>query len=307
MEKLFFCFNHQNKARAFIRALLSRGWLETKDPGKARFILSDMDIARRGQTLRSYHGRGIKVFLYPHGGIPTLFWDFPGYDYSFAVDRFFAPAPGHVEVMKAYGVPYEFDITGWTLCDIRPFRPSPDIRRVLFAPIHPNNNGFLCELDRKINRETFDRLLRISSICDFELIVRYLGDLRVNGLWRAGGIQYIQGEPNQSTEEIDRADLVVAHHTMLFLAIARGVPALAMGEAFPPRVGGTERELKTVRSWSKYRDLFMYPLDFLEGDGLEVMSRAARSDEDIREWKARMIGESFDPSLFVDRIEELLQ
>lgn len=306
-NNLFFCFNHQNKAEAYIRALVSRGWEETKDPGQARFILADSNVNHRRKTLDSYHARGVKVFLYPHAARPNIFWDFPGQDFSGRVDAHFTISPGHVEIMRAYGYPYPIEVVGWHLSQIRPFRPREEIRRIVFAPIHPNNNGYLGAVDRDLNNRTFSRLLSVSpAIHNFELAVRYIGDLRSIGIWRAGGVQYIEGYKDQSTSEIDGADLVVSHQTYAFLAVARGIPTLMMGEDLPPRWGGSDREIKTVKSWEKYRDLMRYPLDILAGDPAELMSRAACSDEDIQDWRRRMIGDPFDPDRFVDRVEEYL-
>jgi hypothetical protein len=306
MDNLFFCFNHQNKADSYIRALESRGWKKVSDPGEARFILSDSNVNHRRKTLDHYHAQGKKVFLYPHAARPNIFWDFPGQDFEGKIDAHFIAAAGHGEIMRSYGFPYPLEVAGWSLCPIRPFQAKPDIRRVVFAPIHPNSNGFLCTVDKRINKATFTILLRLADLCGFELLVRCIGELADNGIWKAGGVAYIQGRKDQSVGEIDAADLVVSHQTFAFLAVARGIPTLMMGESYAPRWGGSERELKTVRSWDVYKDLFRYPLDILEGDPVELVNRARESDESIRDWRERMIGEPFDPGAFVDRLEKYL-
>lgn len=301
----FFSFNHQHKADEYNRALEARGWTRVSDPGEARFILSDMDLYRRAKTLEDYRKKGIKVFLYPHGGIPSIFWDFAGNTPSPFVSAHFVPAPGHERVMRSYGYPAPIEVVGWSLCPIKSFRPRP-IRRVLFAPIHPNNNKFLCSIDKEINRESFRAALKIAGEAEASLLVRYLGSLRDNGLWKAGGADYLQGFPDGSFEEIDQADLVIAHHTMAYMSVARGVPTLMMGEGIAPRLGPKEEKLLRPLSWERYKDLMIYPLDVLEGDPLELAERASSSDRDICEWRERMIGSPFDPGRFIDRLESYL-
>lgn len=303
---LFYCYDHQGKAREYKRALLAHGWQETKEQTKARIVLSDMDISSRGRTLEELARMGKKVFLYPHGGIPNIFWDFPGYVPSRFVCAQFVPAPGHYEIMKAYGYPQPIEVIGWHLSPVRRYRPEREIRRILFAPIHPNNNGFLSRIDRDINSESFRRALDLANGEGASLTVRYLGDLRINGLWRAGAVSYIQGSPDLSIGEIERADLVIAHHTFAYMAVAMGVPTLMMGEDIAPRIGDREEKLLRAQSWEKYKDLMRYPLDILEGDPFDMAVRAAGSDSDIIQWRERMIGKPFDAALFVERLGSYL-
>jgi hypothetical protein len=306
MENKFFAFNHQGKADAYIRAMTARGWKETKDPGEARFIFSDSNVLNRGKSLDTY-GKGKKVFIYPHAAIPNLFWDMPGQDFKRRIDCHFVPAQGHADAMRAYGFPHPIEVVGWSLSRLLPFKPKQEIKTILFGPIHPNSNGFLCDLDRSINRRAFEALLKVSAFCESELVVRHIGDVKANGIWKAGGVQYIQGEKNQSTNEIDRADLVVSSQTFLYLAIARGIPALSMGEGYPVRWGGTEQALTSVHSWEKYKDILMYPLDILAGsDPIGLIERATCSDEFIQEWRERMIGKPFEMGLLADKVEAYL-
>lgn len=305
-HKSFYVYNHQGKAGAFVEALLSHGWTQTKEQTKANIILSDMDITSRGRTLEELSRMGKKVFLYPHGAIPAIFYDFDGYKPSKAVSAHFVPAPGHLEVMRAYGYPAPLEVIGWHLSPVRKFTPRREIRRILFAPIHPNNNGFLSRIDREINSKSFRAARTIAAGEGASLTVRYLGDLRINGLWRAGGVAFIQGKPDLSVGEIERSDLVIAHHTFAYMAVALGVPTLMMGEDEAPRLGDREERLLRARSWDKYRDLMRYPLDILDGDPFDLAVRAAGSDSDILQWRERMIGKPFDPALFVERVRSFL-
>lgn len=307
---LFFCYNHQGKADSYIHALNARGWQETKDPAQARFILTDYmtskDTSRRSQNLEIYRSKGIKVFIYSHAARPNVFWDFPEQEFPRSASVHFVAAPGHLEVMRAYGYPGPIEPVGWSLSKIRRFAPRPRLRNILFGPIHPNSNGFLCSLDKEINGEAFRQVLKLSE-SGVNIQVRYIGDLRENGLWKAGGVEYIKGRKDLSTEEIDRADLVVSHQTFAYLAVSRGVPTLMMGERHPPRWGGSDKELRFAKSWDKYRDLLSYPLDILEDDPKSLADIATSSDRYIIQWRERMIGRQFEPGLFVQKVKEYLK
>lgn len=306
MNTNFFVFNHQGKADAFVHALTTRGWNQVKDPGQARFILSDSDVLARAKTLEAYHRQGVKVFLYPHAGPPNLFWDLPNTPYTHSVDAHFVPTEGHIEIMRSYGNRYPLHAVGWHLCPIAPFKPRTEARRIVFAPIHPNSNKFLCRLDREMNAETFKKLLPLvnGNVC---LLVRHVNELKQNGLWRAGGVDYIEGQKDQSYWEIDQADLVVGKQTYAYLAVARGVPALMMGEWHPIQWGGSEAAMSYAKSWDSYKHLMMYPLDILAAEDLqELIGRAIHSDCEIADWRERMIGQPFDPDRFVDLVEGLL-
>jgi hypothetical protein len=265
-----------------------------------------MDLMPRARILRKLAQRGVRIFIYPHAARPNIFWDFPGQVMTDFITAHFVPAEGHAQIMRSFGVPHPIEPVGWHLSETRPFRCRDEVKKILFAPIHPNSNGFLSSIDRDINEAAFRKALSL-MLENVSLTVRYLRDLKRQGLWKAGGVEYIEGAPDGSTVEIDRADLVISHQTFAFLAVARGVPTLMMAEDKPPRWGGSEEKLRFVLSWEKYRDLMAFPLDILSGEDLgETVFRAIDSDMYIRDWRERMIGPAFDPDLFVERVESYL-
>lgn len=309
MHPIFVVQAHQNKAKAFIDALERRGWRQgTYD--QAEFFLTDSDVNGREDKIKALAERGVKTFIYPHAARPDLINDFDGCDPCQYVSSHFIVAEGHRDVMKAFGYPTRTEVVGWSYCQIKPFRPRGRIRTVVFAPIHPSPNGVLNEIDRSINYTVFKKLTALADDGKIFLVVRYLYNLERSGLWPDPCAQYIQGKPDLSHALIDSADVVVAHQTYAHLAIARGVPTVMMGEWERPRYTLAGGQTKFARSWDKYRDLLMYPIDILDGeedDPMNVLRRAARSDEEIADWRRRMIGEQFCPDKFVDLIETLVK
>lgn len=303
----FYFFNHQNKGLPLVRAMEAAGWVWTAQAGQAEVVFSDSDVPSRAKSLASFHQRGKKIFLYPHAARPNLFNDLSGYPPFPHVSAHFVTAAGHIDVLKRIGVRHTFEVTGWYLCPMRPFQLKERAYKVLYAPIHPNGNGKLSTIDKKLNADVYNLLLPLARAGEIQLTVRYLRGLVKNGLWEMPGVTYVEGVPDQSYAEIDQADLVIGHQTFAWIAIARGVPTIMMGEEVPPRIGCEEtRDFQFTRSWEKYKDLLMYPLDILSPasqDVRELFARAIRSDEEIADWRTRMIGEPFDPGRFVDVVK----
>src|SRR3990172_12710842 len=224
MRPAFYVYNHHNKARALIEALIAAGWRQTT-PTRAQVVFVDVDVNTMRNIIKQYHRRGKKIFIHPHGAMPYLFNTFPGFEPFQHIAANLVIAPGHAEVMRTFEYPHPLEIIGWHLCPLREFQPRAEVKKILFAPIHPT--PAISPESRKINADTFRKLLAFKAQKpDAEITVRFLHQLELNGLWHEPGVRYVQGRPNQSYEDIDAADMVVSRGTFLYLAVARGVPAL---------------------------------------------------------------------------------
>jgi hypothetical protein len=244
------------------------------------------------------------VFLYPHAARPQIVWDgiwepWPNIRCNFV------PAPGHKEVMQRYGYEFPVEVTGWTYCDLKPFRPVKEIKNILFGPIHPSARGWFAEEDLEANKATFKILLKYCRANHIKLTVRYIQDLKKNGIERVSGVNYIQGKPDLTIREIDRADVVVGHQTFAYLAIARGKPTLMMREDIPPHTV-YHGQTAYVKSWEKYADIMQYPLDILAGDAAAEIEKACKGTSEVKAWADRFINHPFDANYFVERLESYL-
>ena len=297
----FTYWNHQGKADKLIEALSPKYTPDITEGARerARFMLTDNDVRGRVPQLERAKKLGVQSFLvYPHTARPSMINDnwpaWEGTAAQFVVNEY------HAEVLRGYGYKKPLESIGWTLCPIREFRETP-AREVLFMPIHPRN----APIDRKVNKEAFDRLVALGGAIN--LTVRYVGDLIDNGIPEVGGVTYIQGRMNQNFAEIDAADVVVGHQTAAWIAVARGVPTVMMAEDMPTHFRTWANEYVNTKSWDKVSHLFRYPLDILaEDDTMAILTRAARSDSEIADWRRRMIGEAFDPQRFVEIVERYL-
>lgn len=304
----FFCFDHQNKADALIGALSGRYehfQPQALDEAPVLFTLSDSDVSGRVNQMRVLQRTGCnRFFVYPHAARPSLINDlYPAWEY---VTAQFVVNDYHAEVLRAYGYNKPLACTGWYLCGLRPFHPRERAYNVLFAPIHPRN----APQDRDANVRTFERLYPLALKKKIHLTVRYVGDLDANGLTEMPGVTYVNGGMNKSErrmESIDAADVVVGHQTFAWLAVARGTPTVMFAEDMPTHFRRIDQSYCDVKSWKKVLPLFRYPLDILnESDTMALLNRAVQSDDEISDWRRRMIGDAFDSERFTGALESFL-
>ena len=308
--KVFRMAHHQNKENAFKTALLNRGWHETAYRFSQWVTFGLFDGDWRHGTSGPDGMDGKPWFLYPHAARPMIQYDGcvkPREDCR----AMFVSAPAGVHLMQIIGYPCEVVEVGWSLCPIKAFQPRAKAERITFAPIHPNGNGWLSDVDKHLNREAYQRLAKYAETHEATVTVRYCHDIGFNGLGEAmaeghPNIIWKQASPDGSTDDITKADLVVSHQTFAYMAVALGVPTVMIGEDVPPRSGNSDAGFCYVDHWDDYKDYMIYPLDILSENTEAVIQTAISGSEAVEDWKRRFIGEPFRPDYFVDCIEERL-
>ncbi|MBQ4514395.1 MAG: hypothetical protein II969_15480 [Anaerolineaceae bacterium] len=305
--KLCRVLDHQNKSQRYRDALSKAGWtfVERKHVQGVQFILTDSDW--RQSIMDEARGRGIPVFLYPHAARPMVPYD--GCVEPQPVRAMFTHSEGGAEIMRIIGYPNPVEVTGWSYSDIKPFQPRKELKKILFAPIHPNQNGWLSDVDKDLNWRTLERLVKYCHDHSVQLSVRYIGEPKDSGIDLITGSSYIemhQGKKNNSSMDMETADLVVGHQTFAYIAVALGIPTIMMGEEIPPRSGNTDAGFCYVKHWEAYKDLLQFPLDILQGETAEVIAWAMKGCPKVEAWKDRIIGKPFDGSAFVEKLESYL-
>jgi hypothetical protein len=303
----FVAYEHQGKGRRFIDALRSYGYRHVNWGPHFRgvkFVLTDTDILGRRAKLERIKQSGVGAFfVFPHAARPDLVNDI--YQEWAHISAHFVVSDGHAQVMRAFGYSRPLVPVGWSLCPIRPFRPRPDPYRVLFAPIHPRCSP----VDQQVNQTAFGRLEKLARAGDIHLTVRFIQPLSGSGLERVEHpqIEYTVGNMDQGYRQIDEADVVVAHQTFAWLAVARGTPTVMMAEEMPTHVQLRRRPVQYVKNWKRYEHLLRYPLDLFDArDPLAMLREAAECDRSIADWRRRMIGSPFRPDRFVRKLEQFL-
>lgn len=306
--KTFRLHHHQNKEKAFYNALRSRGWYESRyiNSQNVRFGLFDADW--RAADIDDLKGK--PYFLYPHAARPMV-----QYDGSVTPRKdcrtMFVSAPAGVYLMDKIGYPCEVVEIGWSLTPVKMFWPRATVEKITFAPIHPNANGYLNEIDKDLNRKAYRRIVDYAEKNEATVTVRYCRNIVDNGLGEEIAeanpcVIWKPAETDSSTDDITKADLVVSHQTFAYMSVALGVPTVMMGEDIPPRSGNRDDGYTFSQHFEDYRDYLAFPLDILADDPEKVIQTAITGSEAVEDWKARFIGDPFRPDYFVDCIEARL-
>jgi len=307
----FMCFNHQNKAAKFLDALNHEGKYTLLDCARhykgVKFCLTDTDILGRRGKLEHMRSSGVgRFFVYPHAARPDLVNDaYPEWAFTTA---HFVVTEAHAEVMRCYGYSRPLVPVGWSLCPQQEFKPRAAAYKILFAPIHPRCS----EVDKEVNRETFKRLEGLAKAGDIHLTVRFVKSLPDSGLERVEhpNIEYTVGGMSQGYADIDNADVVIAHQTFKYLAVARGVPTIAMATGMPTHIQMLRHPVRWVRNWDKYIDLMKYPYDILDcpdrNSVLNMLCAVIQENDVVADWRRRMIGSQFRKDRFVEKLEAFL-
>lgn len=299
----YYCHDHQGKAGALMDALNATYEPLIRYDERALFVLSDNDVSARQKDLFKMWLRGArKFFIYPHSGRVNLYADiFQPWDKTTVQ---FVSAAGHVDIMRTYGYAGPLEVIGWHLCKLKEFipNPTPNPRNILFAPIHPRNG----EEDRIENLRAFKTLVSISKKRDLRLTVRYLPPFDMNGIPKVEGVNYVEGHFAPAVDMIDRADLVVAHQTFAYLAVARGKPLLGFGEDIRPHTVYKAKQSEYAINWEKYKDALRYPLDVMDSPNVWDMMVQACNQDLGQKWRERMIGEEFNPEKFRQLVKNWL-
>lgn len=313
MPRKFYFREHLHKGKAYISALEQRGYERTDNYKRADFVFYDHDISWQLLEHRpecyACKRLDIPFFIYPHAARSAVLWDiYKPWPHTAAQ---FVHSDGWHKVMKRLKYPCPVEVTGWTYSDIRPFEPvKPNGRpKVLFGPIHPMGNGYLYEMDRKLNFDIFKFL--ISMLPCIDLYVRYIGDFGQNGIWPHKSVNFIKGKADGSTKEIEGADLVIGSFTFAYLAIALGKPTIMFGEKMTPHGGVSDLNMVCAKNWNKYKNFINYPFNMCDALGspsvfIDMADRAMRGTKKVETWRVKFIGKPFDPDYFVDRVEAYL-
>lgn len=289
----------QNKSRALYQALTAAGHhvVDRHEPADVLLIDTDYGVGHYRPTLRLHRDYGSRIFLYTHGKDAFLGWD--GIWEPWEVDGYLTFAPGIKHVMTSYATPYPnpVHVIGWWYCEQKPFIGGLNPRRVLFAPWHPHQGGYLPSELKALNARILDELL--DTFPAEAVTVRYIHHLENNGLTELHGVTYTQGHADNSVADIDAADLVVGCGTFSLLSIARGKPTIMFGQDIQPHESYHDGHYQPVASWERYRHMMHYPFEWDEKPSIE----AVMCVEPVF-WKQQFIGPAFDAAGFIKILEK---
>ncbi|KKL53421.1 hypothetical protein LCGC14_2275620 [marine sediment metagenome] len=313
MKGTFFFKRHQHKDKAFVKALEVRDYARWPFMNFPDLFFYDHEHGEYGYGINNQLDMVFQkkrpVFIVPHTGRA-------GYPYTLreawphAVARFVF-SEGSKKMYEMCKVPGPIEVIGWAWSAIYPFI-EPNIgekMKILFCPIHPNENGFLHKIDRTVNHQTLRAMARMKNVADIK--VRYLQALEHQGLWVEDGIEYVKGDPDGSLKEVGEADVVIGAYTLAYLSIARGKPTIMIGEHEKLHSGNTKQLMKWTNTEHLWKDYVKYPYNFEEvfydaDDVYKMIGEVLRYSEEVEAWSSLFVGDPFDPDKFVDIVEGYL-
>lgn len=289
----YYITRHQTKANYLMRAL--NACRHTFVNNNAEVALFDHELDRTGETnvrslMREKYNEGSTVVLYPHGA--TGSWWMDGLDLDPIVSASLVIGEGHKRFMQIVKPEHRVEVIGWYYCPVLPFRAIRDVKRILFAPIHPSGGGRLRPEALQANQIVYETLL--NTIGNRNLIIRHIGKLENSGLWRTKKPTFKLAIPNGDYSDIDAADLVIAEGTFMYMAVARGKPTIGINQHIPIRPNSPDPNPYKAKHWDEYKDFYPYPINFESDKIEELIDYASRNEQS--EWKRLFIGEFLKPS-----------
>lgn len=285
MEKsiAYFVQSYQHKARPLAMALKQAGFVPSH--GSPDVALFDRPVTPKAEF---YNRKGAAIMEYPHSALPPWWYDgieeFPDY-----VKCVFVVGEGQKEAMKTIEPKANVQVCGFPWAKQLPFQKKP-VKRILFAPIHPSRTAIRPEA-KEVNRRIQEALLQLDG---YQVTCRTLGDRSLQGIKEPTSMKMVRAGPDGKTQHIDNADLVIAEGTMLFLAVARGKPAIGINQSVVNRYNYDSDE-NEPKNWDNYNGYFRYPIDFDDAPLSELIEYAAGGEQ--LEWRQRCLppfnGENF--------------
>ncbi len=274
----FWVHDHLGKARSYITALQKSGHQRVTEPKHADLFLLDVEHRERRGAIGYAEAHDLPVVIYPHGGNPPYGQE-PGYLPTGQVRVQFVAAPGHVQWHRQLEpFPRNYVVSGFPFCPQAPYKPCPEPETVVFAPLHPSAQGFMCQELLDANLDAQQRIQGLFPRA--KVIVSLNGSLEQNGLTPVPDWLYRVSDLQQGTLLIDLADLVVAVETFAYQAVARGKPTVMFRF---PCVDWDGRQLGADDT-----ALMGYPYRLDDED--TVMAALLR---EASEWRQQMVGPPF--------------
>lgn len=285
--------DHQGKARFFAHAL-SRAGLHLAPSGDWDIDGLFVDVpaawghyypgSSKWELAQEADAHGVPVFGIPHGAGPVADWDgaVPAWE---GLTAELVHGKGLRGLLEFLDYPVPIVEIGWSFSAVKQFRSPRSVDSVVFAPTHPGGNGVLFDSFREANSRAYKQFLGFPCR---DRTVRMFGTMEQNGLWPDDRVkEWVRSDLSieSSVRDVDSADLVIGDGTFLHLAVARGVPAVSIGQP----AGVNERNVPFPR-WDEYKDLFRYPYA-LDEMSLDVAAAGAcRPSRELAAWRDDWVG-----------------
>lgn len=305
----FYISHHQHKGKPYMDALLKGKWVRAEkdteeDIDLALFdqITSQHYPGKFGAVVQSCKNSGSAIVCYPHSPIVPCWFD--GWTpMPEGLDCLLVIAKGQKEIAKKHFLQNtRIEATGFPYCVQKKFTKPDRIKKILFAPVHPDGGGLLSE-EVQANRNIFRELKRLQRGCHVEVTIRYLGKMEEQGIKPYPHFTFVKAKPDGKTDEIDTADVVIAKNTFMYLSVARGKPTIGINQHIPLRTTKSPPGWKPIH-WDEYGAETAYPINYEKGNLWDLIQEAAQKEQ--TEWRKKFIGSSLKSEEFCKLMEDVV-
>lgn len=294
----FYVVKYQAKSAAYREALLSAGYVEDRRSPDVLLIDRDWFISNDAEPRAEVRiCPDATVMVYPHSAMPPWWYDGLVKMQPY-VKCVFVIGEGQKRAMQIIAPEARVEVIGWSWSELVPFRRPEKVKRILFAPIHPAG-GKLRPEAIAANKAIMNELMGLSR--DYEISVRYIGSRYRQGIHDARRIKMISGAADNSTTDIDNADLVIAEGSMMYLAVARGKPTIGINQHIPTRANKMSGRY-TPKNWKLYGDDIAYPINYGSAP-LKDLIECAMTEQS--QWRRDFVGNAFRPRAFAAKVEKI--
>ena len=298
--KSYYITKHQNKQKPFQKEMEEAGWSFSED--NVDVGLFDRDrylLAENNQLIpkvSEFVEKKIPIFIWPHTAIHPWWYD-RLVEIGDYIRCIFVIGEGQKEVMKIISPHTHVEICGWPWSKQKYFEQPKSLKNVLFAPIHPDGKGAIRPESYEANRTIQGELTSLG----LNVTCRYVGGFVSQGLENNDSWNWVKARADNTFQDIDNADIVIAEGVFMYLAIARGKPTIGINQHLPVR---TNRfcERFCPPNWHKYGHILAYPINYKEGHLPRLIDWALKEEQ--LEWRKRLIGN--DMEYFSTKIERML-
>ncbi len=295
--RTFAVHNHQGKATGLIGALVMAGWnLVDGLSSRADVLLIDHDGTPYYRDIIN-QVNAKKTVLFQHGAESFVTYD-GLYEANPRTDAMLVQSPMSQTILQEIGYPKPVYVTGWYWTEIKEYKPIIQPRNILFAPLHPLNDGRLCQWKRDENRKALDACVDAG----LPVTVRMIGNIEQNGLYNHPLADFERATAETMIPDILRHDLIVSSGTFAHLAVALGKAVVMYAQDHIPT---DDDGVKQAKKYAEYSYLIEYPVTVKE-----LPQWVMDWDDDCFEfrtenWKQKWIGEQLNPWRLSDTLERI--
>lgn len=302
----FYILPRHGKEMMFEATLIEAGYKKAYDIRDSDFVLTHYDLDGWRWFVGGSKG---PIFMYPHSVDCWYHYDINGQPWD-KIKYNFVISDTVKMLEKKLGYPNPTTVIGFPYCKIKPLNtilPSHRKPRILWAPAHADDLGWIAKDEATANADIFSILKELSN--DYNITIYHFGEIGKSNIIYDDRIKYVysDGYIAQALWQIHQSDIIIGRGTFLHLGVAMGKPTVSFLEDMIFHEVQCPEDKMRHPILMKY---WKYPFDLLKSgsisDILSIIDIAISGNDAFSTWKTNIIGFDFDKELFINTIKENL-